>query len=240
MLVLGTLLLPGCGGGGAGEPSAIIVIAKVSGDGQEGIVGQKLSKPIQVLVTQNNAPLPDAALTWSTTLTEGTLTPSSGTTDGNGLASVDWTLGPQQGLHTVTATVNAVNAAVNFTAQALHDAPVAIAKVVGDNQTGMVNTILGHIQARVTDQFENGVGGVGVRWSVTNGTVAAESAVSDPAGITTAQVTLGDTAGPVTITATVEGLTGSPLIFNAIASATVEAARFSSTTNQFARLTNAR
>src|SRR5207253_6908319 len=99
-----------------------------------------------------------------------TLTPSSGITDGNGLASVDWTLGPQQGVHTVTATVNeTVDASVNFTAHALHDAPAAIAKVVGDNQKGMVNTVLAHIQARVMDRFENGISGVGVLWSVSNG-----------------------------------------------------------------------
>jgi plastocyanin len=220
MLISGSLLLAGCGGGGTGEPSAITVIAKVSGDGQEGIVGQKLSKPIQVLVTQNNAPLPDAALTWSTDLTEGTLTPASGTTDGNGLASVDWTLGPHQGLHTVTVTVNdAVNASVNFTAHALHDVPAAMVKVVGDNQKGMVNTVLAHIQARVMDRFENGIGGVGVLWSVSNGTLAAETVLTDPSGLAIAQVTLGGTAGPVTITATADGLTGSPLTFTATAEA---------------------
>ena len=48
---------------------------------------------------KNNAPLAEAALTWFTNLTEGTLTPASESTDGNGLASVHWTLGPHQGLH---------------------------------------------------------------------------------------------------------------------------------------------
>jgi len=41
--------------------------------------------------------------------------------------------------------------------------------------------------------------------------------ISRPGGLSSVQVILGGTAGPVTITATADGLTGCPLTFNATA-----------------------
>ena len=115
-LMVATMVLGGCGGGDGGGPSPTTVIAKTSGDAQDGIVGQALAKPIQVLVSESNAPVAGATVTWSTTLTGATLTPASGPTDGDGLASTQWTLGPFKGLQTATATVNgATTTSVNFT-----------------------------------------------------------------------------------------------------------------------------
>ncbi|MEA2714166.1 MAG: hypothetical protein QOK27_2127 [Gemmatimonadales bacterium] len=218
LIVAASVLIGGCGGGDGSGPSSITVIAKTSGDDQTGTVGQPLGRQIQVLVSENNAPLAGARVIWSTTLTRGTFTPSSGPTDGDGLAATEWTLGPFQGLHTVTATVNGTTtASVNFTATAFPDAPAAVIKVTGDNQTGMVNTSLAHVQARVTDQFQNGIAGVGVSWNVSGGSVLPEMDVTDPAGISSVLITLGGTAGPVTITATADGLTNSPVTFHATA-----------------------
>jgi plastocyanin len=214
-VLIGSLVQGGCGGGGS-SPSPTTIISKVAGDAQDGTVGQPLANPVQVLVTENNTPLAGATVTWSTTLTEGILTPASGPTDGNGLASTEWTLGPFKGLHTVTAAVNgAATASVNFTATAAPDAPTALTKVTGDNQTGTVNTPLAHVQARVEDRFSNGIAGVGVSWTVSGGAVSPEVDVTDPAGISSVLVTLGGAAGPVTIRATADGL--SPLTFNATA-----------------------
>jgi plastocyanin len=213
------MVLGGCGGGDT-SPSPTTAIAKVSGDGQNGTVGQPLAQPIQVLVTENNSPVVGATVTWSTTLSQGELTPSSQSTDGNGLASTLWTLGPFKGLQTITATViGATTAAMNFTATAVPDVPVALTKVTGDNQTSMVNTVLAHVQARLVDRFENGIPGVAVSWSVSSGTVSPMSDVTDPAGISSVLVTLGATAGPVTISAVADGLNGSPTTFNATAEA---------------------
>jgi hypothetical protein len=113
----------------------------------------------------------------------------------------------------------ATTASVNFTATAQPDAPAVLEKVVGDNQTGMINTVLRHIQVRVTDRFSNAIPGVEVTWSASGATVAAATDFTDPSGISTAQVTLGGTPGPVTITAAVDGLDNSPLIFKANAQA---------------------
>ena len=216
------IALAGCGGGGSIDPSPTTVIAKASGDAQDGIVGRPLAQPIQVLVTENNAPLAGAIVTWLPVFPEPIFNPASGPTDADGLASTVWTLSPQgTGTHTVTATVSgASTASVNFTATAAPDVPVALAEITGDNQSAMVNTPLRHIVARVEDQFGNGVAGVGVSWSVSSGTISPEEAVTGPGGLSSAQVILGGMAGPVTITVTSDDLTGSPLTFNATAEPT--------------------
>jgi plastocyanin len=217
-LVAAGLVLAGCGGGDGGGPSPTTVIAKTSGDAQDGIVGQALAKPIQVLVTESNAPLAGATVTWALEISDGVFTPASAPTDANGLASTVWTLGPFQGTQIATATVSGSStASVRFTATAAHDVPVLLAKVTGDNQSATVNTPLRHVEASVQDQFANGVAGVGVSWSVSSGTVTPEADVTGPGGLSSVQVILGGTAGPVTITATADGLTGSPLVFNATA-----------------------
>jgi adhesin/invasin len=212
------LVLLGCGGGGSIDPTPTTVIAKTSGDEQQAIVGQVLPSPIQVLVTEDNTPVAGATVSWTTGLPGDAFTPASGPTDADGLAATTWTLGPNQGIHHATATVNgSTSASVNFTATALHDAPAVIAKFQGDNQSATVNSVLQLVQAQVTDQFGNSVGGVAVDWSASGGTLTSSTVATNPFGIASAQVTLGSVAGPITITAAVVGLDGSPLTFNATA-----------------------
>jgi plastocyanin len=215
------LLLHGCGGGGGVDPSPTTVIAKTSGDDQDGTVGRPLAKPIQVLVTEGNAPVAGATVSWLMEISDGVFTPNPVTTDANGLASTVWTLGSRQGIQRSTARVitGSTNPSVVFNATALHDVPVTLTKVTGDNQSAMAGTPLRSIVARVDDQFENGVEGVAVSWSISAGTISPRSNATSPGGHSIAQVILGDVAGPVTITATADGLTGSPLIFNATSEA---------------------
>jgi plastocyanin len=214
------LALIGCGGGGGIDPTPVYVIAKTSGDEQNGIVGQQLANPIQVLVTEGNAPVAGATITWLVDLSSGTFTPTTVITDANGLAATIWTLSTQKGDQRATGMVTGgSNPRAVFSATAVPDVPVALSKVIGDNQSAMVNSPLGHVEAIVADQFDNGVPGVAVSWSVSSGTVSPFSDLTSPNGQSIVQVILGEVAGPVTITATADGLTGSPLIFNATAEA---------------------
>ena len=211
------LVLLGCGGRGSIDPSPTTVIAKASGDAQEGIVGQVLAHPIRVLVSENNAPVAGATVTWTNGLGD-VFTPASSPTDADGLASTEWTLGPDHGVHHATATVTgSTSADVDFTATAIHDVPALIEKFAGDNQKGTVNTQLSPLQAYVTDRFGNFVAGVEVGWSASGAALASPTVTTNFTGVSSAQVTLGNTPGPVTITATVDGLTGSPVTFNATA-----------------------
>jgi plastocyanin len=221
------LVLAGCGSDGGGiDPVSDLVITKTSGDGQEGRVGQLLADPIQVLVTEGNTPVAGVTVTWQIDISDGTFSPESVQTDANGLAATFWTLGTRQGDEraTVQVTSGSSNPSIVFTATALHDVPVALTKVTGDNQSGIVNSPLNHVQASVADQFGNGVPGVAVSWSVSSGTVSPEAGLTGPSGLSSAQVILGATAGPVTITVASEGLSGSPLTFNATAVALPTAA----------------
>jgi plastocyanin len=153
-------------------------------------------------------------VTWATT--SGTIDPTS-TTDVNGVATATWTLGNTSGPVTATATLSGASGSpVTFTATAEPDAATDISMAGGDGQTGAVNSTLAPIQVLIEDQFGNGVPGVTVTWTVTNGdgTVAPGTSDSDADGIASAAVTLGATPGNVTVDAEATGLTGSPVTFN--------------------------
>jgi plastocyanin len=93
-----------------------------------------------------------------------------------------------------------------------------LAKVSGDGQTGETNSALSApLQARVTDASGDPVGGTDVNWSATGATVSAPTVASNSSGISQVNVTLGATAGPITIVAASDGLDGSPLSFTATA-----------------------
>ncbi|HEX7337414.1 MAG TPA: Ig-like domain-containing protein [Gemmatimonadales bacterium] len=88
----------------------------------------------------------------------------------------------------------------------------------GDGQSGETNTQLASpLQAKVTNGSGDPVAGTSVSWSATGASVSAPSVPSNSAGISQVTVTLGSVAGPVTIVAESNGLTGSPLTFGATA-----------------------
>ena len=227
-LVCAGLPALGCGGGGGdngGTPPSTTAIAKASnsGDGQTGQVGQALGAPLQVVVTDGGAPAAGATVTWSTTAAAGSMTPTSTPTDANGIASSSWSLGTVAGPQSAQATLSGASGSpITFTATAAAGEPTTLAEAGGNNQTGQINTALAPVQAKVTDEFGNAVAGVDVAWSASGATVAAPIVPSDGSGISAATVTLGGTAGPITITAAANDLTGaalsgSPLTFSATA-----------------------
>ena len=91
-------------------------LTKVSGDGQEGTVGEPLAKPFVVSVLdQNGAAFAGAVVTFSVTAGGGTLSSTTATTNANGRARSTLTLGPDPETNTVTATVAGLEP-VTFTA----------------------------------------------------------------------------------------------------------------------------
>ena len=216
-----TVLVTGCGGGDSDPTGSGTVLHNVSGGDQEGRVGVVLPEPIQVLVTTDDRAAQGVTVTWSTAVAGGALVPASVVTDANGLASTTWMLGTTPGGQVATATVSGATP-TTFVAVALVGDAVALENVSGDGQTGEINTALAQpVVAIATDEFGNGVPGVDVSWAATGATLSAASGVTGASGVSEVTVTLGATAGPITITAASEGLDGSPVTFTATATEAV-------------------
>jgi hypothetical protein len=136
-LVGGGLLLAlagACGGDGGSNvsgpsqstaPAAIpAAIRVVSGSGQMGAPGAALGSPLVVQVTTaNGSPVPGATVTFQVTSGAGTVSAASATTDANGEASTQLTLGATAGSVQVSATVQGTALSTSFSASGSTLAP---------------------------------------------------------------------------------------------------------------------
>ncbi|MBI1967348.1 MAG: Ig-like domain-containing protein, partial [Gemmatimonadetes bacterium] len=123
---------------------------------------------------------------------------------------------------TATATVSGLTGSpVSFTATATAGTATTIALSGGDVQTDTVGaTLATPYTVLVTDGFGNPKSGITVTWAVTGGGGSiTPSSATNASGIASATRVLGTTAGTQTATATVSGLTGSPVSFTATATA---------------------
>ncbi len=97
---------------------------------------------------------------------------------------------------------------------ALARGPAAQLTVIGgNNQTALAATALPEaLSVKVADAYNNGVEAIEVAWAVTagSGTLTAATSVSDASGLATNSYTLGAFAGIDNISASVDGLSGSP------------------------------
>src|SRR5204862_4960206 len=125
------------------------------------------------------------------------------------------------GAQGATATVPGLTGSpVSFTAAVAHGDATTIAFNGGNDQTGPVGaTLPTPYTVLVTDPAGNPVSGIAVAWAVTGGGSITPSSVTGATGIASATRVLGPTAGPQGATATVTGLTGSPVPFAATATA---------------------
>jgi plastocyanin len=200
-------------GGGPNPTTDIAKTATNSGDAQTATVAQPLALPLRVIVTMNGTAQQGVDVTWESQ--SGTIDATS-TTDVDGVATADWTLGNTSGPVTATATLaGAGGSPVTFTATADPDAPAELSIAGGDGQDGPIGSTLPPLQAKVADQFGNGVPGVTVTWTVTSGdgTVDPGTSDTDANGVAETELTFGATVGDVTVDADVTGLTGSPQTF---------------------------
>jgi plastocyanin len=235
------LLTLGCGGGGGdgGTPPPTTAIAKTSansGDAQSGTVGEALAAPLQVIVTEGGTPSVGTTVTWSTTAQNASLSETSTPTDANGVATTDWTLGTVAGTQSAQAALTGASGSpVTFTATAAADAPVSLTKVSGDAQVAPVNTQLPDaLEAKVSDQFGNGIPGVTVNWGAFgDATVSATTVPTNSSGISPVTVTLGSTEGPITISASADVVPGTLLDFTATATAASTTADITVANNSF-------
>ena len=216
-------LLAACGGSSTATPGTPgptpTTVAKTpgsSGDTQVGVQGTQLASPLSVTVTDGASnPVQGITVSWAVATGGGSVSAPSSVTTASGVATINATLGTLGGSNSFTATVTGLTGSpLTFSATAAK----VIAKTSGDGQTGLPGTQLpSPLSVTVTDGASHSVQGITVSWAVATGggSVSAPTSVTDASGIATINATLGSAGGANSFTATVAGLTGSPLTFSA-------------------------
>jgi len=138
----------------------------------------------------------------------GTLSSPTATTNSSGIASVTYTAGTVAGATQITASVSGLTPVV-FKETTLAGPASSINKYAGDSQT--VNpgkTAAKMLQVTVTDQYGNPVPNVSVSFNDNSagGSFSVDPAVTVTTGIAGTRYTAPMTAGPVTVTATVNAV----------------------------------
>ncbi len=184
--------------------------------------GTVVTVPPSVRVTDaGGTPVAGVNVTFAVTGGGGAVVPATVATNASGIATLtSWTLGAVAGANTITAAVSGLTGSpVTFSASGTVGTAANIVATTVVTQTATAGTAVAAPPAvRVTDAFNNPVAGVAVAFAVTagGGTINAASVTTDAAGLAALTTwTLGTVAGPNTVTATVAGLTGSPVSFNA-------------------------
>ena len=180
-----------------------------------GVVATNVETPPSVLVRDTNGkPMPDVVVQFVPAEGSGTLSGSTAISNSSGIATLGaWKLGTVAGLQSVTAQIR-TSLFVVFPAIALAGPAAAIVKLDGDNQVANSGTpVRARPRVKVTDSYENPVGGVAVKFVVESGggSLTGDNSITDWDGIATLDSwTLGGT-GEQTVVASAGAL--SPLTF---------------------------
>lgn len=209
-------------------------ISLVSGNNQTGTIGTALSAPLVVSLTDSTgAPAVNKQVLLSVTQNNGMLSGNSGTpaasvlatTDANGNASANWTLGMRSGAGSDAVQAYSVgySGIALFTASANQGTPGLIVVDTGNNQTGSVNQPLPKpFIAVVIDAGNNRLPNVPVTFTVVNGGGSfagqpSTTVTTDSDGRAAATLTLGFQEGNSNnlVAATFPANTGSSAKFTA-------------------------
>lgn len=202
--------------GNGGGPQAI---AFVSGNQQLGAVGSQLLEPFVVRVTDADGDgVSGVSVDWAVIAGGGSVNFISSTTNADGETSVTLTLGPNAGDNAVTASATGLSGSpLTFTAEGL--VPTTLLAAGGGGQMARTTqTLAAPLSVEVEAADGRGVPGVAVSWSVTLGssTLSASTTTTGANGVATVDLTLGSSPATDSISATVAGLTGSPIFFEAM------------------------
>ena len=201
-----------------------------TGANQSSIVETALGNPIVMMVVDQNGDAV-AATTVYFTVTEGSVSSGTVTTDADGKASVDWTLGASIGTQTLTVAAYKADGTT-----ALADSPFSITAIAtavdaesiellsGGGQTATIGSKLPNtVEVLVKDLNGNGFAGRTVYFTVTEGSTSLATATTDFTGKASVDWTLGNSLGTQTLAVTAfkadgtTALTGSPISVTATA-----------------------
>jgi hypothetical protein len=195
-------VLSACENGGTDpedrEPARVEV---AGGNAQQGTAGQALAQPVRVRVVDDRGrPVPGQAVNFVVTGGGGTVSVGTVTTDDDGYAATQWTLGTSaaaaQTLEARVAGANGqaiVSGPITATVRAGLPAklePAVPARPQGGSVGGPTRDSLA---VRVLDQHNNPVAGADVQWAATEGggSVNPTRSATDANGIARAQWILG-------------------------------------------------
>ncbi len=159
-----------------------------------GTVGQALAAPVDVHVAdQNGAGMAGVLITWTVAGSGGTVDSVTSTTNANGDAFTDWSLGTKAGLDTLTAATS-TGLSTTITATANAGALASIINVTADSESVSAGNAA-QLVVKAVDQYGNPVSGVTITWSDNGGgTLNTTSTTTDVNGL--AQVVLVTDSGP--------------------------------------------
>ncbi len=211
----------------SGTPGAATTIAINAGDGQSAQVNATVPTPPSVKASdQFGNGVSGVSITFAVTRGGGAVVPIPPIpTNAAGIAQVtSWTMGSVADTNKLTATSSPAltGSPVTFTATAFAGTATQMALNAGDAQTDTIGATLAiAYSVIVRDASNNPVGGVPVTWAATGGggSMTPATSTTNGSGIASASRILGTTAGAQTATASVGGLTGSPVGFTATANA---------------------
>jgi lysophospholipase L1-like esterase len=208
------------------------------GDGQSAEVNSPVANvPAVRVVDAANVGVPGFTVTFAVTSGGGTVTGGDALTNINGFASVgSWVLGPNAGPNTLTATAGTLQGSpIVFSATGVAAPPVAMAINAGNQQSVPSNTAVPvRPSVLVTDAAGKGVPNITVAFTIRSGsgTITGVNPVTDASGIATlGSWTLG--LGGNSLFATVNGLSGSPLIFVGVGTVQVQLVTFGDSNTDF-------
>lgn len=192
------------------------LIAFTAGSGQTGPVATTLA-PINFQIADPYTGKPDVGVTVNFSdgclkagsVTCGSFNPASAVTDSNGNASTIYTLPQHAGTYTLTfsdPTKGSFGTATT-TATATPDAPIKIVASSGNKQSGTEGSTLPNpIVVQAQDTYKNGISGVTVTFTATNGGVLSPtSVVTGVNGLASTTLQLPDTVATVKVTASSTG-----------------------------------
>jgi hypothetical protein len=208
------------------------ILTSISGDGQSGVVRNKLTDPVVIQVlTEGLDPFPNKLVTFDVSRSDGRLssTPDpevvgenifQAFTDANGFASAFWTLGNDSGCgnNRITVTSGGISGTVFFCASADAEPASQINIGSGNNLKAEVGSLSpGPMVAWVNDSC-NGVAGVDVTFTVIEGSglVNGQNSVTIPTTITghaTVEFRPGSTPGNNRVRADFPGNPNDPATF---------------------------
>jgi hypothetical protein len=207
-LLAGVTALMACGGEGIGTDPGGRMLFITAGGVQTGVVGEGLSTPLTVRVTNlAGRAVAGDSVRFSIPPEAGTLSHQPAVTDEDGFAYAGWTLPTRAGGYRATAVI-ALDTVV-FVATATAGPGTALQLVGGGDQTGVAGQALAdRIVVRVVDRYGNAVVGTTVAFvaPLGNGTALTPLAQSDASGSVSTAWVLGDVPGPMELRAKVANL----------------------------------